>query len=165
MNVVDLVHRPIDAAALLAGVGSPDAGANLLFTGTTRRTTGEVTTDWLDYEAYEPLARSELERLRDQAIVRFGLCGCGIVHRLGRVAAGETSVAVAVSAGHRREALAAADWLLNELKRQVPIWKREAGPGGMAWVHPESAGKPGTEAPAQGSRGTTQAIGASADDG
>lgn len=143
MSTVELIHRPIDAAALLGRVGSPDAGANLLFTGTTRRTTGPVTTDWLDYEAYEPLARAELKRLRDEAITRFGLRGCGIVHRLGRVAVGETSVAVAVSAAHRREALAAVDWLLNELKRQVPIWKRESGPAGGEWVHPESAGRPG----------------------
>jgi len=55
-------------------------------------------------------------------------------------------VAVAVSAAHRREAFAAAEWLLDRLKRQVPIWKREAGPAGMVWVHPESATNPGTDA-------------------
>jgi molybdopterin synthase catalytic subunit len=146
MAVVQLVHEPIDAAALLTTVGSPDAGANVLFTGTTRRRTGVATTDWLDYEAYELLARTELERLRDEAISRFGLTDCGIIHRLGRVAVGETSVAVAVSAAHRREAFAAAEWLLDRLKRQVPIWKREAGPAGMVWVHPESATTPGTDA-------------------
>ncbi|NDH94253.1 MAG: molybdenum cofactor biosynthesis protein MoaE, partial [Planctomycetia bacterium] len=90
MAAVQLVHEPIDAAALLTTVGSPDAGANVLFTGTTRRRTGVVTTDWLDYEAYELLARTELERLRDEAISRFGLADCGIIHRLGRVAVGET---------------------------------------------------------------------------
>ncbi|MEY3032112.1 MAG: Cyclic pyranopterin monophosphate synthase [Planctomycetota bacterium] len=146
MAAVQLVHEAIDAAALLTTVGSPDAGANVLFTGTTRRWTGVVTTDWLDYEAYELLARTELERLRDEAISRFGLADCGIIHRLGRVAVGETSVAVAVSAAHRREAFAAAEWLLEQLKRQVPIWKREAGPAGMVWVHPKSVGPPGTDA-------------------
>ena len=143
MAGVQLVHEPIDATALLAAVAGPAAGANVLFTGTTRQMTGAATTDWLDYEAYEPLARTELERLRAAAISQFGLTGCGIVHRLGRVAVAETSVAVAVSAAHRREALAAAEWLLDQLKRQVPIWKREAGPEGLTWVHPESAGRPG----------------------
>ncbi len=145
MPAVELTQGPIDAAALLAAIGSSAAGANLLFTGTTRQSTGATATDWLDYEAYEPLACSELERLRAEAIARFGLAGCGIIHRLGRVAVGETSVAVAVSAAHRREALAAAEWLLDELKRQVPIWKREAGPTGLTWVHPETAGRPGGE--------------------
>ena len=143
MAGVQLVHEPIDAAALLAAVAGPAAGANVLFTGTTRQMTGAATTDWLDYEAYEPLARTELERLRAEATDQFGLTGCGIIHRLGRVAIGEVSVAVAVSAAHRREAFAAAEWLLDQLKRQVPIWKREAGPAGMMWVHPESAGRPG----------------------
>lgn len=141
--MVDLVHEPIDSQALLAAVGNPAAGANLLFTGTTRRTTGAATTDWLDYEAYEPLARSELERLRIEAVSRFRLTGCAIVHRLGRVAVGEVSVAVAVAAAHRRETLTAVEWLLDGLKRQVPIWKREAGPDGLVWVHPETAGRPG----------------------
>lgn len=143
MPGAQLVQEPIDAAALLAAVSSTAAGANVLFTGTTRQTTGGVTTDWLDYEAYEPLAQAELERLRAEAISQFGLTGCAIVHRLGRVAVAETSVAVAVSAAHRREALAAAEWLLDQLKRQVPIWKREAGPTGMTWVHPETASRPG----------------------
>ena len=146
MGQVQLVHKPIDTAALLTAVGNAGAGANVLFTGTTRQLTGATRTDWLDYEAYEPLARSELERLRIEAISRFGLTGCCITHRLGRVAIGETSVAVAVSAAHRRETFAAAEWLLDQLKRQVPIWKREAGPAGMAWVHPESAGPSNADA-------------------
>jgi len=143
MPAVELTKGPIDAAALLAAIGSSAAGANLLFTGTTRESTGATVTNWLDYEAYEPLARTELERLRAEATDQFGLTGCGIIHRLGRVAIGEVSVAVAVSAAHRREAFTAAEWLLDQLKRQVPIWKREAGPAGMMWVHPESAGRPG----------------------
>ena len=146
MDQVQLVHEPIDTAALLTAVGNAGAGANVLFTGTTRQLTGVTTTDWLDYEAYEPLARRELERLRIEAISRFGLTGCCITHRLGRVAIGETSVAVAVSAAHRRETFAASEWLLDQLKRQVPIWKREAGPAGMAWVHPESAGPSNADA-------------------
>jgi molybdopterin synthase catalytic subunit len=141
MNSVMLLSGPIDTAVLLKQVASDEAGANLLFTGTTRRTTGDVLTDWLDYETYEPLARAELSRLRLEAVATFGLCGCAIAHRLGRVAVGETSVAVAVSAGHRQEAFAAATWLMEELKRCVPLWKQEVGPAGAVWIHPDPADK------------------------
>ena len=143
MNSVMLLHGPIDTSTLLSQVASDEAGANLLFTGTTRRTTGELVTDWLNYDAYRPLAETELHRLRDEAIARFGLTGCVIAHRLGRVTVGEASVAVAVSTGHRQEAFAAAAWLMEELKRCVPVWKQEVGPAGSAWVHPEPADKSG----------------------
>lgn len=136
MATVTLSHGPIDTNSLLAAVANEAAGANLLFTGTTRRTTGGQTTDWLDYEAYEPLAMTELNTLRQQVIAEFGLTGCAIAHRLGRVAVGETSVAVAVSAAHRREAFAAASWLMDELKCRVPVWKHEVGSAGAFWVHP-----------------------------
>lgn len=143
MDGVLLVDGPIDASSLLSRVASDEAGANVLFTGTTRRTTGELVTDWLDYEAYRPLAETELHQLRDEAIVKFGLTGCVIVHRLGRVAVGETSVAVAVSAAHRQETFAAAAWLMEELKKRVPVWKQQVGPAGSAWVHPEPVEKLG----------------------
>ena len=139
MDGVMLLHGPIDTSGLLKQVACDEAGANLLFTGTTRRTTGDVITDWLEYEAYQSLAETELHQLRREAVTTFGLTGCVIVHRLGRVAVGETSVAVAVSAAHRQEAFAAAAWLMEELKRRVPVWKQEVGPAGAAWIHPEPA--------------------------
>ena len=142
MGDVTLSHGPLDTCSLLAAVASEAAGANVLFTGTTRRTTGDQTTEWLDYEAYEPLATTELNALRQEAVAQFGLTGCAIAHRLGRVAVGETSVAVAVSAAHRREAFAAASWLMDELKRRVPVWKHEVGSAGAFWVHPAGEALP-----------------------
>ena len=142
MGDVKLSHGPLDTGSLLAAVASEAAGANVLFTGTTRRTTGDQTTEWLDYEAYEPLATTELNALRQAAITQFGLTGCALAHRLGRVAVGETSVAVAVSAAHRREAFAAASWLMDELKRRVPVWKQEVGSAGAFWVHPAGEASP-----------------------
>lgn len=143
LEAVLLTDEPIDGAALLASVGSAAAGANLLFLGTTRSRTSlaatgqEIRTERLEYEAHAMLARAELDRLRAEAVSRFGLVGCCIVHRLGAVAVGEASVAVAVSAAHRREAFEAAEWVMEELKRRVPIWKCEVAPdGGRAWVHP-----------------------------
>ncbi len=132
-----LVHTPIDGAAVLASVSAADAGGNVLFLGSTRGLTDGVTTLSLDYEAHEPLALAMLEELRSAAMARFALCGCAIVHRLGRVAVGEASIAIAASAPHRREAFAAAEWLLERVKAEVPIWKcEEGGDGGRTWVHP-----------------------------
>ncbi|MFN9272785.1 MAG: molybdenum cofactor biosynthesis protein MoaE [Planctomycetia bacterium] len=137
-DMVSLVHGAIDTAAVLSTVASDAAGANVLFVGTTRGITAGLVTRSLEYEAHEPMARGELDRLRDEAIERFGLESCAIVHRLGVVPVGEASVAIAASAPHRREAFAAAEWLMEEVKRVVPVWKREeAADGGSTWVHPE----------------------------
>jgi molybdopterin synthase catalytic subunit len=140
IDMVRLVHETIDTAAALAAVASDAAGANVLFVGTTRGITDGFVTRSLEYEAHEPMARGELERLRDEAIARFGLADCVIVHRLGMVPVGEASVAIAASAPHRREAFAAAEWLMEQVKRVVPVWKREeAADGARTWVHPERA--------------------------
>ena len=141
---VACVRSPIDAAALLAAVGDAAAGGNVLFVGTARGVTDGVVTRSLAYDAHEPLAMAALESLRRHAIERFGLVACMIVHRLGAVAAGESSVAIAVSAPHRREAFAAAEWLMTAIKRDVPIWKAEERPDGRReWLHPASAPRPG----------------------
>lgn len=132
-----LIHAPIDGAAVLASVSAADAGGNVLFLGSTRGITDGVTTLSLDYEAHEPLALAMLEELRSVAMARFALRGCAIVHRLGRVGVEEASIAIATSAPHRREAFAAAEWLLERVKAEVPIWKCEqAEDGGRTWVHP-----------------------------
>ena len=137
-----LVWEPINTARLLESVANDAAGANVLFTGTTRGVTAGVLTTRLTkrltYEAHEPLAAAVLARLRDEAVTQYGLTACAIVHRLGEVAVGETSVAIATSAPHRREAFAAAEWLMERIKREAPIWKCEEGADGdRTWVHPE----------------------------
>lgn len=133
-----LTWEPIDTTGVLASVADRAAGANVLFTGTTRGVTDGLTTRRLVYEAHEPLARSLLVRLRDEAAGRFGLVACAVTHRLGSVGVGEVSVAVAASAPHRREAFAAAEWLMERIKREVPIWKAEEGRDGVLdWLHPE----------------------------
>ena len=132
-----LVRRPVDGQRLLAHVADQDAGANILFVGTTRRTTGSERTEGLDYEAHEPMAAAALERLKEQALERFALTSCAIEHRLGWVPAGEASIAVALSSPHRREAFAAVEWLMERIKAEVPIWKCAAGEdGSREWVHP-----------------------------
>ena len=140
MLQIDLTHDPIDVSLVLSRVASGLAGANVLFTGTTRQETDGLTTDWLEYDAYEPLARSELTRLHEQAVVRFQIVKCSIVHRLGKVSVGEVSVAVAVSAIHRAEAFASASWLMERIKADVPVWKRQVNESKAFWVHPKDNG-------------------------
>ncbi|MBU6310018.1 MAG: molybdenum cofactor biosynthesis protein MoaE [Planctomycetes bacterium] len=140
-------REPIDPAAVLEAVRHVDAGGNVLFVGTARGTTDGVATRWLEYDAHEPLAVATLDGLRRDAINRFDLVACAVVHRLGIVPPGEASVAVATSAPHRASAFAAAEWLMAAIKRDVPIWKAEERPDGRRdWLHPESAPRPGGRA-------------------
>lgn len=138
------VRGGIDTAAVLAGVADVTAGGNVLFVGTARGVTDGVITRGLDYDAHEPLAVATLEALRRDALARFGLAACVIVHRLGGVPIGAAAVAVATSAPHRAAAFAAAEWLMAAIKRDAPIWKaEERAEGPREWLHPESAPRPG----------------------
>ncbi len=131
-----LCRTPLDPARALAAVTMPSAGGNVLFVGTVRAATDGLVTERLEYEAHEPLALAVLNRLRDESIEQFGLEACRIEHRLGPVEPGEASVVVAVSSPHRPAAFAASEWLMDRIKRDVPIWKREHRPdGGGEWVH------------------------------
>lgn len=141
---VALVRAAVDSASVLAAVRDAAAGGNVLFVGTARSVTDGVATTALEYDAHEPLAAATLDALRRQAITRFGLTACAVVHRLGHVSVGDAAVAVATSSPHRAEAFAAAEWLMAEIKRQVPIWKgEERGGGRIEWQHPESVPGPG----------------------
>jgi len=102
--------------------------------GTTRETL------YLEYEAYEPMAIKEMEKLVAQAKRQFEISNVGIVHRLGRLEIGDTSIVISVAAAHRRAAFAACEWLISELKRTVPIWKKEIYAGGEEWIEGEVTG-------------------------
>lgn len=146
-----LTREPIDTSRLLADVGSPQAGATVLFVGSTREWTEGRRTSRLDYEAYESMALAELARLEAEARRRWSIVGCALVHRLGTVALGEASVAVAVSTAHRDGAFEAARWLIDTLKEQVPIWKRETWvDGSQAWVHGDRSLDAASDAPSPG---------------
>lgn len=113
---------PIDVEALLALVHDTRAGAVVLFLGTVRE---EVGVGALEYEAYEQMAVKEFERLRSTAKEAMGVTEMAIVHRIGHLPAGETSVAVACSAPHRQAAFHACAWAMEELKKVAPVWKTE----------------------------------------
>ncbi|MCA9267700.1 MAG: molybdenum cofactor biosynthesis protein MoaE, partial [Planctomycetales bacterium] len=103
----------------------------------TRATTDGRETTSLDYQCYPEMARAKLHELQDQALTRWPLTACSIVHRLGHLEPEEASVAVAVSSPHRGDAFAAGQWLIDTLKEVVPIWKQENwADGSSEWVHP-----------------------------
>jgi molybdopterin synthase catalytic subunit len=112
----------------------PECGGTALFVGTTRNHSQGHEVEVLEYEAYEELAAKELERVALAAVERHGLGAAYLAHRLGVVPVGEASVIVAASAAHRAEAFAGCRELIDELKRLVPIWKKERWAGGGRWV-------------------------------
>ena len=135
----ELVRAPIDVAPLLEAARRPECGAIDLFLGTTRDHHEGRRVVRLEYEAYERMALAALDSLERTACERFQLAHCAIVHRLGLVPVTEASVAVVTSAPHRGAAFDATRWVMDELKRSVPIWKKEHFDGGDAqWVkgHP-----------------------------
>jgi molybdopterin synthase catalytic subunit len=135
--MIQLTRQPIDSSGLLAKASRPEAGAVVLFLGTTRELTDGRQTVALDYEAYDEMAEKQLMELEAEARRRWPLVECLIVHRLGRVPLAEASVAIVVSTPHRADAFAAGQWLIDSLKRDVPIWKQEHWADGTSeWVHP-----------------------------
>ncbi len=140
--MIEFTEQSIDTNRLLAAVGDPACGAQVLFVGTTRQWTkhqdhGLVETEFLNYEAYQEMALQQLQDLADKAKSRWPIQAVAIVHRLGKVLPIEASVAVAVSSPHRSEAFEAGQWLIDTLKHEVPIWKREHYvQSGAEWIHP-----------------------------
>ncbi len=131
---VGLTREPIDAAALVASVGDPRAGAVVLFCGTVREHSRDRQVQFLEYEAYEALAEREMRRIAEEAARRWPVLRLAAVHRLGRLNVGETSIAIAASAPHRADAFAAARFVIDTLKQTVPIWKKEVWGDGEEWI-------------------------------
>jgi molybdopterin synthase catalytic subunit len=123
---LDVQRGAIDVEAVVRSVERDDAGAAVLFLGTVRSDPGVRA---LDYEVYRPMALKQMAEIAELTKKKFGVLEVSIVHRVGRIALGRPSVAVAVSAAHRAEAFAACQWAMDEVKRIVPIWKTESSPG------------------------------------
>ncbi|TWU58412.1 Molybdopterin synthase catalytic subunit [Rubripirellula tenax] len=140
---IDIVDAPIDLNALTEKVSDPDVGAHGWFVGVTRRTTDDRITETLDYEAHRPMAIEQLGQIARQAIDTYSLAHVVIVHRIGRVPVGEASIVVGCSSAHRVDTFAALPWMMDAIKRDVPIWKRETYTDGQQeWVHPDSDSTP-----------------------
>jgi len=134
---VEIVEGPIDAEAIVAGIKAGGDGAVCVFDGIVRDNTRGRATLYLDYEAYREMALEQMQGLAGEAAARFGVREVALVHRLGRLTVGETSVLIAVASAHRGAAFDACRWLIDTLKKTVPIWKKETFADGAVWADGE----------------------------
>lgn len=131
----DVTTDAIDPAAVLERVGAPGDGAAALFLGTVRNSNEGRPVGGMEYEGYRGMARDQLAAIASEAAERAGSDRVAVVHRLGELAIGEVSVAIAVSTPHRAEAFQAARYVIEEIKKRLPIWKRERYlDGEEAWL-------------------------------
>jgi molybdopterin synthase catalytic subunit len=132
--MIEIVSQPIDRDAVIDSVSNPAAGALVTFDGRVRdQARGRQVTS-LFYEAYLDMALRQMEKIRSEAIQRWSLVAVGIVHRVGHLEIGESSIFVAVSAAHRKEAFEACHFIIDVIKTRVPIWKKEFYEDGEVWV-------------------------------
>jgi molybdopterin synthase catalytic subunit len=136
-SVARLTREPIDGARLAADAKQGEDGAVVVFDGIVRNNTRGRKTLYLDYEAYEEMALKQMEELAVEALAKFGVREVRIVHRLGRLMVGETSVLVVVASAHRGQAFDACRWVIDTLKKQVPVWKKETFEDGVVWADGE----------------------------
>jgi len=132
-----IVREVIDTPQIVAGLKRGEDGATLVFEGIVRNQTRGRKTLYLDYEAYEEMALEQMESLASQALQQSQVRDVVIVHRLGRLEIGETSVLIAVASAHRAAAFEACRWLIDALKRSVPIWKKEHFEDVAVWADGE----------------------------
>jgi len=133
-----IVRDPIDTQRVLAGIKRGEDGAAVVFEGVVRNQTRGRRTIYLEYEAYEEMAVDQMEELAEQALRQFQVREVALVHRLGRLEIGETSVLIVVASAHRAAAFDACRWLIDTLKRVVPIWKKEYFEDGAVWADGEA---------------------------
>ena len=146
MSAARLTSEPIDVATLIRDVTADERGAVSLFLGTVRNTNEGRAVDGIDYSAYDAMAVAEMNRIADEATQRFEGVSVLVTHRTGTLRVGEVSVAIACGHAHRAPALDANRYVIEQLKRRVPIWKREHYLDGTSeWVDP--SGRPAEVAP------------------
>ncbi|HLK31910.1 MAG TPA: molybdopterin converting factor subunit 1 [Terriglobales bacterium] len=151
-----IVREAIKSQAVIEGIKRPEDGAVAVFEGIVRNHSRNRRTLYLDYEGYEPMALKQLEELAEQALARFAVREVALVHRLGRLEIGETSVLIVVASAHRGAAFESCRWLIDTLKKTVPIWKKEYFEDGAVWADgepfPEEIAKAGNISPAIGNK-------------
>lgn len=131
----------LDTNEAIAAVETPEAGAVNVFLGVVRNNNLGRAVQYLEYDAYPAMAEKVMRELGEEARARFGLEDVAVLHRTGRLEIGEASLLVAVSCGHRAESFEAGHWLVNEIKKKVPVWKKEVWEDGEEWIEgPESMG-------------------------
>ena len=132
--MIKITEKHIDVQKVIDTASSLNAGAVNVFIGTVRNNAHGKNVVWLEYEAYETMAVSEIRKIIDEAASRFPLLGGAVSHRIGTLRPGETAVVVAVSTPHRKDSFEACQFIIDSLKERVPIWKKEVFEGGEEWV-------------------------------
>ena len=134
---IEITDDVIPTAEIAEEIKAGADGAVCVFDGIVRNNTRGRETLYLDYEAYREMALSQMRELAAEAVTKFGVRDVALLHRLGRLQVGETSVLIVVASAHRRPAFEACQWLIDTLKKQVPIWKKETFVDGAVWADGE----------------------------
>jgi molybdopterin synthase catalytic subunit len=143
MRHASILTREIDPASLINEVSSPQYGAISLFLGTVREVNEGRSVSAIEYSAYKSMASAELDRILDEAEARFGVSALVVEHRIGLLGLGDVSVAIAAAHAHRAPALDCTRYVIEEIKKRVPIWKKEHyADGTREWIDPTRAAQP-----------------------
>ena len=139
----EITTEPLDPGPLVEAVRRDESGAIALFYGVVRNENLGRNVLWLEYDAYPEMAIKKMREVADEVRAKFPVTGVGVLHRIGRLKIGETSLLVAVASGHRKEAFEACHYAVDRIKQIVPVWKKEVFEGGEEWVEghvPEVSG-------------------------
>jgi len=136
--MIEITEQPIDVTAAIQAAQSKGAGAVNVFIGTVRNKTLDKQVKSLDYEAYDPMAKKEIQKIIDKAAEKWPILKAVVIHRKGHLEIGDAAVVIAVSTPHRKASFEACEHIIDTLKQTVPIWKKEIFEGGEEWVsaHP-----------------------------
>lgn len=132
--MIKITEKPIDVQKVIDTATSLGAGAVNVFIGTIRNTANNKNVVWLEYEAYESMAISEIRKIIEDASQRWPLLGWAVSHRIGTLKPGEVAVVVAVASPHRKQSFEACEFIIDTIKEKVPIWKKEVFEDGEEWV-------------------------------
>lgn len=138
MKDIYIQEEAIDIAAILDKGASASDGADIAFIGRVRNNSRDKNVTLIDYEIYPEMALSEMNKIADEAVEKTNLNRCIIVHRYGKVFPGETSIVIVVSAPHRAQTYEGSRYIIDEIKKRVPIWKKEHYTDGSEWISDRS---------------------------
>ena len=144
--MIKITEEPLDPEEITAQVRSDSNGAVITFLGTTRDFSEGRNVEYLEYEAYQPMAENMLQQIADELREKWDIDDFAVAHRVGRVDIGEISLVVALASPHRQQAFEAGGYIVDRIKQIVPIWKKEVFEGGEVWVGSEE--ESATTAPA-----------------
>jgi molybdopterin synthase catalytic subunit len=142
----EITREPLDPTELVEAVRRDESGAVALFYGVVRNENKGRAVRYLEYDAYPEMAIKKMREVADEVRARFPVTGMGVLHRIGRLEIGETSLLVAISSGHRKEAFEACHYAVNRIKEIVPIWKKEVWEDGEEWIEGHVPDVPGGNA-------------------